>query len=393
MCIAAGVCILVALLLFFYHKSTHPTRGHIRIGMICDGDQGTPYSENFFRALKSVEEEYEGKVTVDIRSNVSVDETENLIRELADEKCDLIITNSFGYGEIAKKMAGEYPDVEFIQATQSNANDEPVYDNYHTFMGKIYEGRYISGQVAGRKMKEMIDSGVITEDEAVAGYVAAYPYAEVISGYTAFFLGMKDQCPSAVMKVKYSNTWTSYQIEYDLAKELIDEGAVMISQHSDTTGPAVACEDHAYDSDTKVYHVGYNKNMIDVAPTTSLISTKINWTPYLKSAVGALLDGEKIESAVDASIHGNDAGAGFDKDWVRMLALNDAYAARGTQKMIDESIASFKAGKMHVFSGDYKGSDSTDPSDTIDLSKSEYIENSDCSAPSFHYVIDGITIG
>lgn len=391
-CITAAVCIIAVLIIFNYYRSIHVPKEHLRIGMICDGDQGTPYTENFYRALKAVQEEYKGKVTVDTRSNVSVYEAEKLIRELVSKKTDMIITNSFGYGEIAKKMAGEYPDVEFIQATQVNANEEPFYDNYHTFMGRIYEGRYIAGQVAGRKMQEMIDTGVISEDEAIAGYVAAYPYAEVISGYTAFFLGMRDQCPSAVMKVKYSNTWTSYQDEYDLAKELIKEGAVIISQHSDTTGPAVACEEYSAASGSKVYSVGYNKNMIDVAPTTSLISTKINWTPYLKAAVGAMLDGKKIESAVDARIHGNDAGAGFDKDWVRMLSLNDAVAAKGTQQMIEKSIALFKKGDIHVFSGNYRGSDPNDPSDTIDLSKTEYIENKDSSAPTFHYVIDGITI-
>jgi len=337
-----SVCLAAVVLLvsgfFIYKRIINPykSRDLVRVGLILDGDQATPYSDNFYNALNEVEREYKGRVETVIKSNVTVDDEEAVIRELVFEKCDIIITNSYGFGDLAKKMAGSYPDIEFIQATQSNANEKPVYKNYHTFMGRIYEGRYIAGQVAGRKLKELIDQGSIRGDQAVAGYVAAYPYPEVISGFTAFYLGMKDQCKEATMKVKYANTWTSYQKEYDLAKELIDEGCVIISQHSDTTGPAVACENSK--ADHIVFHIGYNQSMTGIAPTTSLVSTRINWTPYLISAVGAVLSGHDIEDDIDGRKTGNDAGAGFDKDWVRMLDINTTIAAAGTEKMVNESI-------------------------------------------------------
>lgn len=390
-----SVCLAAVVLLvsgFFVYKriiNPYKSRDLVRVGLILDGDQATPYSDNFYNALNEVEREYKGRVETVIKSNVTVDNEEAVIRELVLEKCDIIITNSYGFGDLAKKMAGSYPDIEFIQATQSNANEKPVYKNYHTFMGRIYEGRYIAGQVAGRKLKELIDQGSIRGDQAVAGYVAAYPYPEVISGFTAFYLGMKDQCKEATMKVKYANTWTSYQKEYDLAKELIDEGCVIISQHSDTTGPAVACENSK--ADHIVFHIGYNQSMTGIAPTTSLVSTRINWTPYLISAVGAVLSGHDIEDDIDGRKTGNDSGAGFDKDWVRMLDINTTIAAAGTEKMVNESIEGFKKGRIHVFRGNYKGVDPDDPKDRIDLTR-EYIENKDCSAPSFHYILDGIEV-
>jgi basic membrane lipoprotein Med (substrate-binding protein (PBP1-ABC) superfamily) len=223
----------------------------------------------------------------------------------------------------------------------------------------------------------------------VIGYVGAYPYAEVISGFTAFYLGAKEECPSATMKVRYTDSWSDYQKEYNLARLLISENCIIISQHSDTAGPAVACEEMR--SDHLVYHVGYNQNMSEAAPKTSLISTRIDWTPYFKSAVGAVLDGETIEENLDCTVFGNDAAAGFDKGWVKMLPLNETIAASGTSEMIEESIAGFRKGTMHVFQGDYQGKDASDPTDTIDLN-TEYIENEKQSAPAFHWILDGITI-
>ena len=173
-----------------------------------------------------------------------------------------------------KKLAEKYPDIEFCMATCSNANEEPRLENYHTFMGAIYQGRYTAGVAAGMKLQELIDNGTITKEQAKIGYVAAYPYAEVISGYTAFLLGVRSVVPDAVMSVRYTNNWNDYLTEKKYAKEFIDEGCVIISQHSDTTGPATACE--ATDSDTPVYIVSYNESMANVAPTTYLTGCKIN---------------------------------------------------------------------------------------------------------------------
>jgi len=382
--LAALIC--VGIFYVYHFLTTDPGEDEriVRVGFVLDGDESTPYSENFIRAIEILKLEYGDRINVIIRYNVPYEEAGDVLKELADMECNIIFTNSYGYGETAKEIAKEYPDVEFCEATCDNANEAPVVKNYHTFMGRIYEGRYICGLVAGMKMQEMIDKGKIEVDEAVIGYVGAYPYAEVISGYTAFFLGARQTCPSATMRVRYTNTWTSYMKEKEIAAELIDEGCVIISQHSDTVGPAVTCENS--DAGHPVYHVGYNQDMIDVAPTTSLIGTRIDWAPYICAAVGAVVENEDIESQIKADVHGNDSGAGFDQGWVSMLELNAAIAPEGSAEVIDKAIEDMKAGKVHVFKGDYIGMNPDDPHDTWDLN-TEYPENREASAPGFHYVL------
>ena len=388
--VTALAVILLSMFLYLPYSKNDRSDRTIKVGFVYDGDESAPYTYNFIRAQYAVEAEYGDRVEIAVRNNTPNSAGEAALRELVEEGCDLIFTTSFGYGETAKQMAGEYPDVQFCQATCYNSNEAPIYDNYHTFMGHIYEGRYLAGVAAGMKLNQMIEEGVITEEEARIGYVAAYPYAEVISGYTAFLLGVRSVVPYAVMTVKYTNTWTSYTLEKECAEELIAEGCVVISQHSDTTGPAVACENA--DLPYPVYHVGYNQSMQDVAPTTSLLSTRINWTPYILSAVEAVLQEEEIEKHVDATIHGRDAGAGFEKDWVQVVDVNDLIAVEGTDVVITNAIRDFEHGKIQVFKGNYVGVDPFDETDTYDLSNG-YMENETTSAPMFHYVLkDVITV-
>ena len=247
----------------------------IKVGFVYIGDESNPYTYNFIRSQKAVETEFGDRVEISVKENVSEGTEETPIRELAEDGCEIIFTTSYGYGDTVKKLAAEYPKVQFCQATGANANEKPVQKNYHTFMGHVYQGRYVAGVVAGMKIQEMIQEGLISQEEAKVGYVAAFPYAEVISGYTAFILGIRSVVPSAHMILKYTNTWSNYEIEKRRARELIDEDCVVISQHSDTIGPAVACEEMK--GEKKVYHVGYNQSMLEVAPTTSLVSTRINW--------------------------------------------------------------------------------------------------------------------
>ena len=201
-----GVACAVCILLFFgyYVLSTSLAFGkdHVKVGFVLIGDESTPYSANFIRAIETLELWYGEKVSAVVRSNVPYEDTEPVLRELCGMGCDIIFTTSFGYGEIAKRIAAEYPGVEFCQATCENANEAPVLKNYHTFMGEIYQGRYVAGMIAGLKMQEMIDSGQISADEAWIGYVGAYPYAECVSGFTSLFLGARQTCPTARMKVK-----------------------------------------------------------------------------------------------------------------------------------------------------------------------------------------------
>ena len=361
----------------------------IKFGFIYVGDESDAYTGNFIRAQEAVEKEFGDKVQIIVKYNIVEGQEEEALSGLVEEGCDLIFTTSYGFGESAKRFAEEYPDIEFCQATCSNANEEPVLKNYHTFMGAIYQGRYVAGVAAGMKLRELIDSGKITPEQAKIGYVGAFPYAEVISGYTSFFLGVRSEVPEATMIVKYTNSWSDYTGEKKVAKELIEEGCVIISQHSDTAGPAVACEET--DASQIVYHVGYSQDMTDVAPTTYLTGCKINWEPYISAAISAVLSDKKIESCVKGNICGNDAGAGFDRGWVEMLELNNTIAAKGTKERIEELTEQFKKGEITVFKGDYTGRNPYDPTDVIDL-RNGYIENQNSSAPTFGYVLDDVIV-
>ena len=357
------------------------------VGFVYVGDRSDAYTSNFLKAQDQIEKQFADQVEIHAKYNIPEDMVEGALKELVQDGCRLIFTTSYGYGEKTKEYAEKYPKIQFCQATCSNANEEPVLDNYHTFMGSIYQGKYISGVVAGMKLKELMEDGRITKGQAKAGYVGAFPYAEVISGYTAFLLGIRSVVPEATMIVKYTDSWSNYYREKECAKELIDEGCVIISQHSDTSGPAVACEET--DRSQVVYYVSYNESMREIAPTTYLTGSKINWCPYMTSAVQAVISGKKIEKKVRGNGNGNDVGAGFEEDWVQMLDINDFVVAEGTREKVEELILGFQKGKIEVFQGDYKGVNPDDETDTIDL-RQGYEENKNSSAPTFSYILEDV---
>lgn len=367
-------------------KETNRT---MKAGFVYVGDTSTAYTNNFVQAQEAIQKQYGGQVETIAKYNVSEENAEEALKELVEEGCELIFTTSYGYGEKTKEYAQAYPEIQFCQATCSNANEEPVLKNYHTFMGNIYQGRYISGVVAGMKLQELIEDGEITPEQAKVGYIGAYSCAEVISGYTAFFLGIRSVVPEATMTVRYTNTWGNHLLEKECAKNLIDEGCVIISQHSDTAGPAVACEET--ERSQVVYYVSYNESMRDLAPTTYLTGSKINWGVYMTEAVDAVLSGKEIEKCVKGNINGNDVGAGFENGWVRMLEINEFTAAKGTQERVEELIRKFKQNRIQVFQGDYTGINPDDPSDTIDL-KEAFCENEKSSAPTFGYILKDVIV-
>ena len=161
------------------------------------------------------------------------------------------------------------------------------------------------------------------------------------------------------MRVRYTGAWSNYSREKACAQTLIEEGCAVVAQHTDTMGPALACEESS--AERTVFHVGYNGDMIGVAPSTSLISVCINWTPYVTEAVKAVLDGESIESCVEGHAHGNDVSAGFDRDWVQVLTLNRRIAAEGTEERLNSVIDALCKGSLEVFKGDYTGTYPDDP--------------------------------
>ena len=391
--VPALISVLLAISMFYtLHEvgfKFDPIKEHVTVGYVCDGDESQPYSQNFILAMDTLEMQYGSTVSIIARTNVPAEEVNTTIDELVGSKCDIIFFNSTAYCEIVKESAARYPSVQFCQACAYNANEEPVLKNFHTFMGEIYEGRYISGRIAGMKLNELIKDGTISKDEAIIGYVGAYPYPEVISGYTAFFLGAREECPTAVMHVRYTDSWGNYRSENIAASALIEEGAVIISQHSDTIGPAVACE-YKY-KERPVFHIGYNQDMIGVAPNTSIIGTRIDWTSYVSSAVEAVRTNKKIEKFVKGNVHGNDISAGFDQGWVRMLDLNYSIAPEGADELIDKVEEEFKKGNKFVFVGDYTGVNVDDPNDIIDL-RTGYVENKSSSYPAFNYVLNDVII-
>ena len=378
--------ILAVALNWFRLLDLSGTREHLTVGFIYDNDESTPYTYNFSLARDAVEKKYGDRVTILIRSNVLDDQIDEPIRELADKGCDIMFFN--GYSEMVMELAREYPDIQFCQTSYMDMSGRSVPGNYHTFKGEAYQARYVSGIAAGMKLKEMIDEGTLSADRAIVGFVAAFPTSEVISGYTAFLLGVRSVVPQAVMRVRYTHTWSSFAQEKAAARQLIDEGCVAISQHTDTIGPAVACEEAT--PDRQVWHVGYNQSMSEVAPGTSLVASRICWEPYVTAAVDAVMRRKPIEKMVSARVHGTDVSAGFEAGWVELIDLNQQIAAPDTQAAIDSAIEQFRrGGGDFVFRGDYVGVDPDDPSDTCDL-RGGYSENANTSYPTFHYILSDV---
>lgn len=378
--------ILAAFLGLFRLLNITGGRDHLTVGFIYDNDESTPYTYNFSLASDAVVKKYGERVEILSCSNVLDEEMEEPLRDLAGQGCDIIFFN--GYSELVRELAPEYPDIQFCQTSYMDMSDQNVPANYHTFKGEAYQGRYVSGIAAGMKIREMINEGIISKEQAKIGFVAAYPTSEVISGYTAFLLGARSVVPTTVMHVRYTETWSSYPQEKSAAQQLIDDGCVIISQHTDTIGPAIACEEASESG--QVYFVGYNQSMSEVAPGTSLVTARICWDKYVLAAVDAVMKNRSIESNLTGRIHGTDVSAGFENGWVEMDDLNLQVAAPGTEKAMDNAIDMFKRGYNDtVFKGNYTGVNPDDPSDTIDL-RNGYIENEHTSYPMFHYILSDI---
>lgn len=360
-----------------------------KAGFICLHDEQSTYDLNFINAAKEACE----KLGVAYVIKTGIDESEQCLaaaEELVeDEGCTYIFADSFGHEPYIMQAAQEYPDVQFVHATGTHAHNAGIA-NFHNAFAAIYEGRYLAGVAAGLKLNEMIAAGTITADQAKVGYVGAYNYAEVMSGYTSWFLGVRSQCPTATMEVSYTSSWYDEAAEYETAKALISGGCVLISQHADSMGAPRACEEN------NVPNVSYNGSTVSVGPNTFIISSRINWVPFFEYSITATKNGEA-----------------FDADWTGTIAtgsvevteVNEAAAAEGTQAKLDEVKAAFEAGTLHVF--DTKtftvngaeltsyladvDDDGTFTGETEVVSDGYFHESEYRSAPYFNLLIDGIT--
>ena len=288
------------------------------------------------------------------------------------------------------QAAKEFKDVEFCHATGTKAHLENL-SNYHNAFATIYEGRYLAGVAAGMKLKEMIDSGEITADQAKMGYIGAFTYAEVISGYTSFYLGAKSIVPEVTMEVTFTGSWYDETAEKEGANKLINNGCVLISQHADSMGAPTACETAG------VPNVSYNGSTVQACPNTFIVSSRINWVPYMEVMIGRVANGEKI----NADWTGNLANGA-----VELTEVNEKAAAAGTQAKIDEVKAKLISGEIKVFDidtftvgGEKVTSYLADLNDwgtftgeTEIIKDGAFQESVDRSAPAFDLQIDGITL-
>ena len=384
--VCASVLLVASLATDFWHRETKADA--IRVGFIYAEDESTPYTANFVRAQHALEEQFGSQVEIHTRSNVLSRDAERPILELIKEGCTILFINLDT--DIPVIMARKYPEVTFCQISMPDVSIEGTTDNYHTFNGEIYQARYISGIAAGMKLRQMIDSGALTPEEALVGYVAANSTAEVVSGYTAFLLGVRSAAPEAKRIVRYTGSWGNYDAEEQRTEELIQDGCVIIAQHVNTSAPADVCE-KSTNAGHPVYHVGYHQSMLDRALSCALVSIRTNWIPYVTEAVQAVMNGHKIESDVHGNIHGRDISAGFEYGWVELLDLNQFIVPEGTQEAVEKAIENLKRGRLKVFSGDYIGVNPRNAADKIDL-KQGYYENQYSSSPSFSYIIQDYII-
>ena len=356
----------------------------IKVGCIMIGDENEGYTEAHLKAVEEMKKNLGlSDDQVVIKTNIKEDEgCYDAAVDLAEQGCNIVIANSFGHESYILQAAADYPDVQFCHATGTQAASSGL-SNMHNYFTNIYEARYVSGVVAGLKLNQMIEDGTITEDSCKMGYVGAFPYAEVISGYTSFYLGAKSVCPSVTMEVKYTNSWASFDLEKECADALISDGCVLISQHADTTGAPTACEAAG------VPCVGYNIDMTSVAPNTALTSASMDWGVYYTYAVQCMLDGTAIDT---------DWCKGFSDGADKITPLNEKVVAEGTDEKVKEVEDALADGSLHVFDTStftVDGKELTtykkDGSDTEYVSDGYFHESEYGSAPAFDVAIDGIT--
>ncbi len=318
----------------------------LKIGMVCIGDDNSGYDVAHLTGLRSACETL-GVPAENIIYKYNTPETEmayDACVDCAEQGCQVIFTDSYGHQEHTLRAAQEYPDVTFFAMTGDQGLLEGL-PNLKNAFNHTFESRYVSGVVAGMKLAEMIANGELTDanyDEdgnAKIGYVGAYPYAEVVSGYTAFYLGVRSIVENVVMDVQYTNSWFDQTGEGSAADALMSRGCCIISQHADSTGAPSAVQ-AAHEAGSNVYCVGYNIDMRSVAPDAALTSAANDWSVYYTFALQSLINGEDVN--VDWS-------AGYAEGANKIFPLNEDIVAEGTAEKVAEVEAAIADGSLQVF--------------------------------------------
>ena len=366
------------------------TAAKVKVGFITLHDENSTYDKNFIDAAKEACANLGLVENEDYFIKTNVGETEQcaeVAADLVDAGCNIIFADSFGHEPYMIEVAEANPEVQFCHSTGTRAHTEGLA-NYHNAFASIYEGRYLAGIAAGLKLNAMIEAGDIKAEEAKMGYVGAFTYAEVVSGYTSFYLGAKSVCPTVTMDVTFTGSWYDETLEKEGAEKLIQGGCKLISQHADSLGAPTACENAG------VPNVSYNGSTQAACPNTYIVSSRINWAPYYEYAIKAVMDGTAI-----------------DVDWTGTLAtnsvvltdLNTTVAAEGTAEAIAAATEKLEKGEIHVFDCStftVKGEtltsymadvDAGDNSpDTEVVHDGYFAESEKRSAPYFDLEIDGI---
>ena len=365
----------------------------VKVGFITLHDENSTYDKNFIDAAKEACANLGLVENEDFFIKTNVGETEQcaeVAADLVDAGCNIIFADSFGHEPYMIQVAKENPEVQFCHSTGTRAHTEGLA-NYHNAFASIYEGRYLAGIAAGMKLNAMIEAGDIKAEEAKMGYVGAFTYAEVVSGYTSFYLGAKSVCPTVTMDVTFTGSWYDETLEKEGAEKLIQGGCKLISQHADSLGAPTACENAG------VPNVSYNGSTQAACPNTYIISSRINWAPYYEYAIKAVMDGTAI-----------------DADWTGTLAtnsvvltdLNTTVAAEGTAEAIAAATEKLEKGEIHVFDcstftvkgealTSYMADVNTDDAYTPDtevVHDGYFSESEFRSAPYFDLQIDGINL-
>jgi len=317
----------------------------LKIGVILVGDENVGYDTAHMDGIKAAAEAV-GVADDQIIWKYNIEEDENCYdtaTDLVEQGCSYIISDSYGHQSYMQQAASENPDVTFISMTGDMAKLSGL-DNFKNAFNFTYQSRYVSGVVAGMKLAELVANGEVPDSSMDAdgnikiGYVGAYPYAEVVSGYTGFYLGVKSVVENVAMTVTYTNSWYDPTAEAEAANSLISQGCMIISQHADSTGGPSACE-AALESGTTVYCVGYNISMLSVAPKSALTSAQNNWASYYTYALGQAVKGEEIKT---------DWAEGYESGAVMISELGES-CAPGTAEKVAEVEAALKDGTLHVF--------------------------------------------
>ena len=364
------LALALALVMCLALVSFASAEGSVKLGVILLHDEDSTYDLNFLNAANEVAETL--GIEVIVKKNIPESSAcYDAACELADDGCTIVFADSFGHESFLMEAAREFPEVQFLHATGTMAHTAGL-DNFHNAFASIYEGRYLAGVAAGMKLNEIKAAGKLKGEVPMMGYVGAFTYAEVISGYTSFYLGAKSVCPDVIMKVQFTGSWYDEMAEKAAAEALINLGCDLISQHADSMGAPTACENAG------IPNVSYNGSTIDSCPNTFIVASRIDWAPYLIYACKQVENGEAIAT-----------------DWTGTIAtgsvvltdVNTAVAAEGTVEAIEAVKAELENGQRHVFDTATEGFITVDGK-ALDSYMAD-VDTDDAFTPDHEVVADG----